>query len=256
METINKLSSKEKNLLYVLLVVLIFYGSYQLGFLKYTEKADNLNEENQILEVKLDDLEQKAANKEKYINETAEMNEEIGTMLNLFPTTLTQEKNTMFVINLESLAKMKISSISYSDNTIFYSTNNAETAENSIDTAAGGTENTAEASTSNEEIEGNLESNLDLTGYKTTLLLTYQANYAGLKSCIDYINGYQEKMNIVDLSAAFDNTTGNLTGTISIDVFALNGLGKEDEEVDIPVLNIGTDNIFGTFEIKTNDAIN
>ena len=42
METINKLSSKEKNILYVLLVVLIFYGSYQLGFLKYTEKADNL----------------------------------------------------------------------------------------------------------------------------------------------------------------------------------------------------------------------
>ena len=59
----------------------------------------------------------------------------------------------------------------------------------------------------------------------------------------------KEKMNITDISAAFDNTTGNLTGTLTISLYALAGIKKGEEEVSIPGIGLGMDNIFDSIEI-------
>lgn len=253
MEIINKLSAKEKNLLFVLLTVLILFGSYQLGFQKYTEKSEHLSEENAVLILKLNELQEKAVNKEKYIQETKDMEGETDMMLSHFPTTLTQEKNTIFVTHLESYAEMKVSSISFADNSEFYSLANTQ------DSTAGSDENIEEAvdtSAETESTDGSVADDTMITGYKTTMVLTYQANYKGLKRCIEYINTYKEKMNIVDLSAAFDHTTGNLTGTITIAVYALGGIDKTDDILEIPGIDIGTENIFGSFDLNVINTTN
>lgn len=56
-------------------------------------------------------------------------------------------------------------------------------------------------------------------------------------------------MRIQSITAAFDSTTGNLTGTITIDLFMVSGEGREAELFDIYGIDLGTDNIFGTFEL-------
>jgi hypothetical protein len=63
-------------------------------------------------------------------------------------------------------------------------------------------------------------------------------------------------MNISDLTAAFDSTTGNLAGTMTIHLYAVNGTGKKYLEPQIAGLDIGTDNIFGTFELPVTGGIN
>lgn len=253
MEIINKLSMKEKNLFFVLLTLLILFGSYQWGFQRFIDKTDVLYEENTTLQVKLEDLQQKAANRDKYMNETEYMNEETDMMLSYFPVTLTQEKNTIFVTNLERYADMKVSSISFVENTEIYST------EQVSEDVTGDTEDANEMV--EEVIQDDITSSGDITvdgmsisGYKTTLILTYKTNYGGLKRAIEYINSYNERMNIVDLSAAFDNSTGNLTGTITFDIYAIGGIDKTDDILDIPGVDIGTQNIFGTFELNVTDT--
>ena len=59
---------------------------------------------------------------------------------------------------------------------------------------------------------------------------------------------YDERMNIPTFNAAFNHTTGKLSGTMTIDMYALSGTGKEFVDPVIDGLPLGTDNIFGTFE--------
>ncbi|NLZ82852.1 MAG: hypothetical protein GX915_04215 [Clostridiales bacterium] len=242
MEIINKLSQKEKNLIFLLAIMIILIVSYHFGFVRLNDKTDALYSENIELNTKLADLQEKAANKKSYIEETEQMTEEIDTMLTHLASSMNQEKSTMYITELEEYAKMNVSAITFGDITEVYSSSKAANSEE------GGSE-TEENGTQAEQSEDASKEQAKYKGYKSNITINYQTNYAGLKSAIDHINQYKEKMRIQSLTAAFDNTTGNLTGTISIDIFALIGEGRTAEPVDIYGVNIGSDNIFGTFEL-------
>jgi len=240
MEIIRKLSEREKNLLFFLLIFIILFCSYQFGYMKFTEKADAISSENLELSVKLNDLKQKDVAKEKYIEETNKMIADAQDMSNHLATSMTQDKNTIFVTKLEKEAEMIVSAISFDDITQIYDSNHGM--NNTTDQTANETYNVSD--TADMEAEGN-----HLKGYQSSITINYQTNYGGLKKAIDFINNYYEKMRIQSITAAFDNTTGNLTGTIIIDLFMLLGEGREAEPFDIHGIDIGTDNIFGTFEL-------
>ncbi len=256
MDLINKLSQKEKNLIFLLSIMIILIVSYRFGFVSLNDKADALYKENIELNTKLADLQQKAANKKIYIEETKQMTKEVDTMLAHLGSSISQEKSTMYITELEEYAKMNVSAITFGDITEVYSSNKATNSEEgNSETDATANENestdnvTEENGTQAEQSEDVTEEQAKYKGYKSNITINYQTNYAGLKSAIDYINQYKEKMRIQSLTAAFDNTTGNLTGTISIDIFALLGEGRMIEPVDVYGVSIGTDNIFGTFEL-------
>lgn len=240
MEIIRKLSEKEKNLLFILLLFIILLCPYQFGYVKLTEKADALSSENLELSVKLNDLRQKDVAKEKYIEETDKMIADTQDMLKHLATSITQDKNTIFVTKLEKEAEMIVSAISFGDITQIYDSNHGM--NNNTDETANGTYNVSD--TADVAAEGKR-----LNGYQSSITINYQTNYGGLKKAIDFINNYYEKMRIQSITAAFDNTTGNLTGTITIDLFMLLGEGREAEPLDIHGIDVGTDNIFGTFEL-------
>ena len=52
-----------------------------------------------------------------------------------------------------------------------------------------------------------------------------------------------------DLTAAYDMSTGNLTGSMSIAMYALNGSPKGYTAPDLDHIKTGTNNIFSTIEI-------
>ena len=267
MEAIKKISDREKKLLLIFLSLLILVGAYQLGYQKYTNKTDVLTVANLDMKAKLNVLQEKQRDKEKYLKETKEWNIKTDKMLNEFAVSLPQNKITMFVTSLEEYAGMKVSSISFQDMSIFYTstqTNNAVDAAAASDaTVASDGTATVETTATDQVGEDNDAtigqeslSNLDLTGYQTTTVLTYQTTYDGMKKCIDYINNNEEKMNISDLTVAFDNTTGNLSGTLTINMYALDGINKAYVEPEINGVDIGTDNIFGTFELPLTTGTN
>nr|WP_308743280.1 hypothetical protein [uncultured Anaerocolumna sp.] len=240
MEIIKKLSEREKNLLFILLIFIILFCSYQFGYVKLTGKIDTLSSENLELSVKLNDLKQKDVAKEKYIEETDKMLADTRDMFNHLATSMTQDKNTIFVTKLEKEADMIVSAISFGDITHIYDSNRVM--DNTTDQTANDTSNGSDTTDVTAEGKG-------LKGYQSSITINYQTNYGGLKKAIDFINNYHEKMRIQSITAAFDSTTGNLTGTITIDLFMVSGEGQEAELFDIYGIDLGTDNIFGTFEL-------
>jgi hypothetical protein len=240
MEIIKKLSEREKNLLFILLIFIILFCSYQFGYMKLTGKIDTLSSENLELSVKLNDLKQKDVAKEKFIEETDKMLADTQDMFNHLATSMTQDKNTIFVTKLEKEADMIVSAISFGDITHIYDSNRVM--DNTTDQTANETSNGSDTTDMTAEGKG-------LKGYQSSITINYQTNYGGLKKAIDFINNYHEKMRIQSITAAFDSTTGNLTGTITIDLFMVSGEGREAELFDIYGIDLGTDNIFGTFEL-------
>lgn len=247
MKVASNLTDHEKNLLFLLFTLLILFCAYQFGYVTFTERADNLHNENIRLTSRLNELQIKKNQEEKFITETKEYEEKIHEMLEEFPVRINQEKSIMLITELEDYADVKISSINFQDISKFYTgsfqeSNALTSADTSID----------ESEQDNDAAVDNTASNATfanaITGYSTSIVLTYQTSYEGLKKCIEFINKNEEKMNLTDISAAFDNTTGNLTGTLTIILYALDGIEKQEEEVKIPGINIGVDNIFDSFE--------
>ena len=85
-----------------------------------------------------------------------------------------------------------------------------------------------------------------MTGTQSVINLTFQTNYAGFKKLADYIRDYPDRSIIDSASVSYDNSTGELTGSMVIKRFALTGTGKVYEPPYITDISIGTDNIFGT----------
>lgn len=268
MKIASNLTDHEKNLLFLLFTLLILFCAYQFGYVPFTERAENLHNENLLLTSRVNELQIKKNQEEKFITETKDYEEKINEMLGEIPVRITQEKSIMLITELEDYADIKISSINFQDISKFYSgsfqgsnmqssanvsTNESEqdsdVAENNTANNESTMDVTKEAATNDSSRDStNLLINTAVTGYSTAIVLTYQTSYEGLKKCIEFINENEEKMNITDISAAFDNTTGNLTGTLTINLYALDGIDKQDEEVKVPGIHIGVDNIFDSIE--------
>ncbi len=256
MGRMNKITEKEKRLLLILVTVLILVGSYQFGYQKFHSMAIELESKNQELTGRLIELQQKQAKKQKMIDETTEYKDGAKAILGQYPQVLTQEKNIIFVTELEQYAGMKVDSVAFNEMTIFYTPDGVPITDTSTETdVLTETENSVQEK-DNEVAENSLtaETKSDesiiqnsLTGYESTIILTYQSTYEGLKKAIEFINTYHEKRHISDITASFDMTTGNLSGTISVVLYEA-GDGTNYEAPVLDNLGVGKDNIFGTFE--------
>lgn len=220
MEKFKLLPQKQLKLIIILLTLILIVGSYFFGYQRFSNKAEQLDKENKLLINQRMELQQKSTNKDALINETEEMKEKIKTLLNEFPRGLLQEKSIMFIHDLANNTGMEIATINLSELELFYPLSGPE--------------------------EPNEE---QLMGHKAKVTISYSTTYEGLKKWISYIHDYDERMNIPSFSAAFNHTTGKLSGTMMIDLYALNGSGKECKAPVINGVPIGTDNIFGSFDI-------
>ncbi len=241
MELLKKISDREIKLIMLFVTVILCIFSYQFGYLKYQQKAVRLRTENTNMRIQVEELNRKQANKAEILRKTEENKERAELLIGEFPVRLEQEGTTLLLRTLREYSGWKISQISYDDISVFYS----DTAP--VDAAAvSGT--VPEPSTQVQE-DGR-----GITGYKTSVTISYQTTYVGLKNGIDYINRHENRMNISDLTAAFDHTTGNLTGSITLVLYAVDGLGRDRQETIYPNVSYGIDNIFGSFEITNQVA--
>ena len=55
-------------------------------------------------------------------------------------------------------------------------------------------------------------------------------------------------MTLDNVNASYDTSTGNLTGTIIVNIFSMSGTERTYTEPDAGSVAYGTDNIFGTVE--------
>ena len=63
---------------------------------------------------------------------------------------------------------------------------------------------------------------------------------------MDWISLNKEHMSTTNISLTYDTSTGKLSGTITVNYFAMNGNGVPYKDPDIQGIMIGSKNIFGT----------
>lgn len=253
-----KISKKDIKLLLIVLSLAFLWVSYYFVYSSNMKKADIINNNIDKLEIRHDDLQKKINDKDKIVKENNDLQRQYSQLLASYGNGTSDEKNVMFVKNLVDNTGLEVNSVAFKNLAfLFNGTNmvekksddtNVKDADNELSKANG--DNPTEAN----QIKVNakkLEALKNLAGYKVTLNLTFRSTYESYKKCLEYLKNYPEKCNVGDVSLSYDTETGNISGTMSINMYHLIGEGVEYKAPEINNLSIGSKNVFGTIEVPS-----
>ena len=212
-----KLSKRDIGLFLGLLGLVIAVASYALVFNPMKLKNQELETELTALkdkEAKLTELVDDFDYYKEQIEVCKEKSAEIETR---FPSEVKPENEIMYAVELEDELEIEFSTLNYG--------------------------------TPLEIITDGQKA--DRFAYCTSLSANYRATYRGLKDVILYTADQADRMVVDTVTASYDGTTGNLVGSITINMYTVAGTERVYEKPYVPAMNVGIDNIFGTIEIPT-----
>lgn len=244
----------------ILLAALGILAAVCSGFLVFQptmEKADALEQENQELQVRINDLSSKMNNKDSYITETENMNREIDAIFKEFPVDVREEDSILLAIGQELISPMMISNISIGACEPVVLPDEEEDVDHTyeideIEEYEAQEGITDDVTASAADASGNGISNEDMPSIlmARNVTINYLVSYEGLKRGIKNISVQDNRMSIDNLTVAYDESTGLLTGTTSIDMYCIPGQpGKEYVTPNFSSVLLGTDNLFGSIEL-------
>ena len=209
-----KLSKRDKGILLALLGILLAVASYVLVYTPTVEKHEALKRELAQLqnrEAQLVELEQKMP---YYKEQIVVCQERVDELVVFFPAQIKPENEIMYAVELENELELDFSTLNYGTPMEFMATTN----------------------------------NAGLTAYNTPLSMNFRGTYQGLKDVVEYTKAQQDRKVVDTVTAAYDGVTGQLVGTMTINMYTIEGTEKMYEAPYVPSMNFGVDNIFGTFE--------
>ena len=212
-----KLTQNQLQLLVLLFMLIIVVIAYRFGFMKFNDQAQLITAQNQQLQNRLAELEQKEALRESYETGLTDAKAQLEAIYSKYGPGNTPEKSILFVNKMEQEIGMTVSNLAFSPETSIY--NSAKLRE----------DNTPAVSI-----------------YISPLTIDFTTGYEGLKSCMDHINQYKERMNVESFNAVYDQETGLLKGSMIINQYSLLKEGSSYVNPVISDILLGTDNIFST----------
>lgn len=94
--------------------------------------------------------------------------------------------------------------------------------------------------------EGENDVSTPIAQYLTTLSFAWEFSYPQLKSFIEYVHADRERTVVNNLSISYNAGTGQLTGNTLINKYFIATPSYVYEAPDLPLVDSGTDNPFGT----------
>ena len=259
-----KITGKQIKLIFNIVSLSIFIFSYFYLYEHYVDKEEKARKDIETVRTDIRVREKKLAEEDSIRERIAEVNAQKQEIINSFPPTIKDEDNFMFIEEMEEALKIRTSSVTPSESTLFFETilpadvTKAATAATTpaADTIAGdssaqGNNGTvadgAQGSTKNGQTAGdkNKAAAPVVTATVNTLSMSFMTDYKGLKNIAEYIRKYPDHTIIDSISVSADSTTGILAGNLVLKRFALSGINREYVEPSIEGIDIGTDNIFG-----------
>lgn len=242
---LSNVTEQDKKMLYLLGTIVILAVSYFFVLSPNHDKAKELKAENQGRKAYVQELDVKIQNEEAKKAEIVSFNEERAELLKKFPNGMTHEKAIKILADLEDETELFSSQVTLAVNNIFFnqeeSVANAEVVIEGVDVA----------SSSPYAVPGTpQEVYPSLVGYKTTLTLAFSCTDQQLTDALDFINSYEDKMSVETVTVGYDETSGNLTGTMNLCMYALDGSEKAYTAPDIKDVKLGVANIFGSKEVS------
>lgn len=216
-----KVSERDKKLLIVVMAVLIMALAYFFGYSNLSAQVDELSTKKTSLETTKRDLKEKNDNKQKYINDTDKLSKACTVLIDKYDSTTSQPNAIEFFNKTEDVTGVWVKSLSLSPATVLYKF--------------------GQIASSN--VNGTSLYSSNLVGYKSSINISYEGDYSQWKNFVKYINTYASKSTIDSLTATYNDSTGVVSGTASISLYAIQGGDRKATE---PKFNVktGTDNIF------------
>lgn len=212
------ISNRDKGILLGLLGFVLAVLSYVLVFNPMTLKNETLKTELATLKTREAELLELESNLAYYKEQIVLYNNHNQEMVAKFPAEVKPESEIMYAVELEDQLDVEFSSLNYGT---------------PVEIAVSETETSVAA-------------------YCTPLSATYNATYQGLKDVILHTAEKTDRMVVDTVTASYDGTTGNLVGSLTINMYTVAGTERMYKEPYVPAMFMGTDNIFGTIEIPAN----
>ena len=263
-----KVSMRDKKILLMFIGILVFFVGWYFGYRPQMEKVDQIEDLNGALEEQLQDLLELAANKDFYVSETASIKDKISEYISEFPADVRPEDGIVLANKMENELGFQITNVGVGEKEFVASIDgsseeelaqsqdptmseqaNAQTQEQ-IDNIEG-TDSQAEENLQNASDAAVADQSSDSQVpvlYRTQVTLQFNGAYAGLKKAVLYVADQSGRMTLDNVNASYDISTGNLTGTIIVNIFSMTGTDRTYTEPDAGSVAYGTDNIFGTVE--------
>lgn len=209
-----RISNRDKGLLLGFLGVLIAVACYWFVYDPATLRHQELEAELAKLKAHEAELQELVDNYDFYEEQIVVLTQRRDELVERFPAEVKPENEIMYAVELEDLLEVQFSALNYgAPIEIVPATNNA-----------------------------------GLYAYNTPLVGNYTATYQGLKDIILHTAEQNDRMVVDSVTAAYDGITGNLIGNVTINMYAVSGTEKIYQAPYVPAMNMGIDNIFGTFE--------
>lgn len=235
-----KVTKQQVNLLIMVLGVVIIALTYFYGVQKLNEKTEALEAENGQLRNEINTLQELQLKQNSYIADTEMMKGLCEVIADMFPSRILTEDEIMYAVRLENQVGCYFS---YVGTPV---TQNIEIPlgekENILAGITDITGAIAQNSTINEEQVYNVDGiMLGNAASSNNFVCTYDQ----FKQLVTLIVENPDMRSIDEISLSYDNTTGSLTGTMTINYYSMSGTDRKYELPQTGVAGYGVDCIFG-----------
>lgn len=266
-KTKTTLADKDKKVLMILGALVILALAWFLGYQKFNEQRETVVAENDQLAMEVSQLRAKVSKKAQVEADTEKKNARTEQVLLAYPSELrTQDAINRFDQLEKKVKGLTITTENFTMNQIFFQdgaaleqvvAQNADDDAQSKDanggnsTASGNntqnsTNNTANAATNEAAAADNAQSTDtgNYTGYRSDVGITFATDYKSLKSVLNFINNYSERMNVSNVNISSDEGSKALQCTMTVQMFSVGGQAKEYKDLTLSGVPLRKDNIF------------
>lgn len=269
-KTKTTLADKDKKVLMILGALVILALAWFLGYQKFNEQRETVVTENDQLAMEVSQLRAKVSKKAQVEADTEKKNARTEQVLLAYPSELrTQDAINRFDQLEKKVKGLTITTENFTMNQIFFQdgaaleevvVQNADSDAQSKDanggnsTASGNntqnsTNNTANAATNETAAADNAQNAQstdtgNYTGYRSDVGITFATDYKSLKSVLNFINNYSERMNVSNVNISSDEGSKALQCTMTVQMFSVGGQAKEYKDLTLSGVPLRKDNIF------------
>ena len=262
------ISTRDKKILLMFSGVAVFAAGYFFGYKPQMSKAEEIETASVPLETRLNELLEMTKNKEFYVEETNRYNQEVSDYVAQFPADVKEEDGILLARDMENALDMEVSNIGISTRNFIASLDGSteeeigelidqtlsekanEQTQEQIDEIEG-TDTKAEEALA-DATEAAVSDAADLTDltvlFRRLDTLQFNGTYDSLKDAVDYLASRSGRMTLDSVDASFDASTGNLIGTITVNMFSMTGTGSTYTEPDAGSVALGRKDLFGTID--------
>ena len=256
---LSKMSMRDKRILLMLLGIVVFVLGYFLVFQPQMAKAEEIEAQNVPLREKLNQLVEIEENQDYYISETNKYNQHVTDYTNMFPSDVKEEDAVLLGKGMEDKLGMWIFKMDFADQEFVASldtsglNNGSEGDDSTLSEQANQPTkdqiNEIEGTDGTEADTSAAPDSLDLNSvalYRVKNTMEFNGTYQELKDLVDYLAADASRLTIDSVDIDFSASTGDLGGTVVVNMYSMTGTGRTYTTPDISAVVLGNHNLFGT----------